>query len=427
MKSASPEHFFAGLAQDDKSEVTKWQEKRSVILRDRMQKEIEAELECDSTLMRESTPFLRVDVTSYDPRSQEGLSSEEARLTIWQPTDEQVSALKEGTIVQVQNVSVRDTKYDGMVQLTANSRTCILPVAEPQAACALDAMPRKPRLQNLFRLHVLSNTMLKTSVGELSTPAICAIDTVVIALRTIEIFDSGSSKFALYVTDETNLIARIQCDVLPTELIRNMDVVIYLCGLRVLPFDTMEQCAVAQYCAESKLANVSGADTRIEELRRWVSSPLGSSQKHRVQRYLSAKIPIREGGEWRVAIGYVVGLRVIPLSKEKLYVEVDCAHSESIQAWELPHFILGKMLSILSDYRGESDRCAVAFSSEEEVRIAELGVLGPVFHARGVLWHFHLRRTLLSSSEPSLGGDFIVIDANVADTQALANVYEPVS
>jgi hypothetical protein len=122
MSSASPEEFFGNLNVLEKSTVEKWRQKRLGIIQRRVREEAEAELETDVTLVRKSTPFLRVKLHSVHPSTSK---CEMAMLTIWEPTEEQMNVLKEGTTVEVKNLGVNEAVYEGMLQLKGNHRTIL--------------------------------------------------------------------------------------------------------------------------------------------------------------------------------------------------------------------------------------------------------------------------------------------------------------
>jgi hypothetical protein len=86
----------------------------------RVQEEVKAELETDTTVLRESLPFIPVRVHGVH---QSTSKCEEGLLTIWETTKEQLSLLKKGTAVELQSLAVQETGYVGLLQLTASSRT----------------------------------------------------------------------------------------------------------------------------------------------------------------------------------------------------------------------------------------------------------------------------------------------------------------
>jgi hypothetical protein len=416
MKSASPSDYYEDLKNDEKSSITKWKEKRSVILRDRLHKEIEAELECDMSLIRESTPFIRFLVKTDNqsfPQKAATCDKEEAMLTIWNPTEDQLNELKEGASVQVLNVAVRERKYDGRIQLTANGRTRIEVLAPSSPSQTTPPMGfTKRRFQTLLRVHALSHKP-KSAGSNASQPDI-DIDAVAIVLTVV-----GDSKngFGIHVTDESRLILRIQCDALPfcidscpyqSTARQNVEspYVVSFCDLRILAFDEIDNCAVAQFRGNSSVA--SKATSRAVRMQQWASSEGGQDQLYRVASFFDAKVPPFERRDWMTAIGYIVGLNV---DSGDLHIEVDCGTSE-IQQWEFPVHLLEAMISALGEIFGP-----VALAVDEERNATKLGILERIFRERGVIWKFQLRPKVLSAC------CFIVTGVELADTQALATLY----
>ena len=115
MSSTTPEEIYETFSNDNKYIISRWTEKRSTLVHRRIREEVESELQTETSLVRESTNFLRVKVHSVDPKSS---CNENAMLTIWQPTEEQLGFLKEGTSVEFHNLAVRESTYDGISIIT---------------------------------------------------------------------------------------------------------------------------------------------------------------------------------------------------------------------------------------------------------------------------------------------------------------------
>ena len=65
--STSPDEFFEALDSKEKTTISDWKERRLNMLQRRIQEEVVAELETDTSLERKSTPFIRVKVASIIP------------------------------------------------------------------------------------------------------------------------------------------------------------------------------------------------------------------------------------------------------------------------------------------------------------------------------------------------------------------------
>jgi hypothetical protein len=418
MKSMSPSEFFEGLNADDKVIMSNWREKRSIILRDRLQKEVEAELECDTSLIRKSTPFIRLLVQTQDVASQEekpykAAKCEEALLTIWQPTEDQIGVLKAGSVLQLQNVAVRESKYDGLVQLTANSRTCLEALESSVVPTRRSSQSTKRWFQNLFRIHLQSHK-LQGSADKNSR--LVDVDTVVVLLKVETLDSSADEKLLLYVTDETKLILRIHCDIVPSGLERSswehqsgkegVMRILSLSNLRVLPFDRVENCAVARFCDTSILSKE--ASNRLDLLRNWAESG-GQDTVDNVSHFMDARLSIRERHDWLTALGYIVGFKVE--SSSSLQIEVDTG-GDQLQDWEFPIHLLQELVF-------EGSEVAVSLCPDEEKRAIALGVMEKLFRARGIIFRFQLRR---KPETRASANRFLVSALEVAENVRLAPI-----
>jgi hypothetical protein len=222
------------------------------------------------------------------------------------------------------------------------------------------------------------------------------------------------------VSDESKLMMRIHCETLPFGLEKKTAAtrrsgtlkkdsrfpVFAFRDLRLFAFDYEEDCAVARFCETSSLAKTT---PRIQELQKWVAS--SKDYLERVSLYFDAKVPLWERMDFSAAIGYLVGLKSV--ASEKLHIEVDCGFS-GVEEMELPARLLDSMLQTAAT------NSQVALMPEEEDRVAQLGVFGPILRARGVLWRFQMRykqNTVVSSCR------FVVHDVTTANKPALGDLY----
>lgn len=171
MASASPGDFYEQLSRSDQAIIDKWKERRDYLLRDMVQKEIEARLEGDTALCRESTPFIRVFVKSYDTREADAVgyavnTCEGAMLTIWDPSEQQFGILHEGNVVRIRNLAVRASKHEGLLQMTAGAKTQMeLALSSPIPLASFGCAKRS--FTNILRVHLtakkLSAAMIPTA------------------------------------------------------------------------------------------------------------------------------------------------------------------------------------------------------------------------------------------------------------------------
>lgn len=416
MKCPSPEEVFQSLNDDETSAVSRWKERRRILMQKRVQEEVEAEIETDLSLARESFPFLRLKVRSVCPESSTR-KPEEALLTIWRPTEAQLSILKEGSAFQVQSLAVRQTHFDGLLQLTGNSNTIM------QEFNKLKDFPRhwlekqsQRRFLNMFEIHLLSRKAFAD--GSSAKSRFSDFDAVGAQVNFVHTA-GNEKKVCMYISDEFNLILRIEFDKAflknPNLSAKNRFPVFAFRDLRLLPFDSDENCAVARFGGMSSYAKSS---PRMDELMAWVSkNSEGHARLERLSLYLRERLPLFERTDNVSAFGHAVGLKCA--SNDKLHIEVDCGNSR-VEEWELPVSLLKDVLPVVSQNQ------QVSLLLEEEQRLAAIGVLGKFFRAKGVLWHFELRSrsTPMPSSSPC---NYVVSSIKKADTRMLGQLHDKLS
>ena len=401
MRSTTPEEIYQSFGDDDKSIITRWKEKRSSLIRRRVQEELESEIEAEASLVRESTNFLRVQLHSIDPKSS---CNENAMLTIWQPTEEQLGVLKEGTSVEFHNLATRESTYNGNLQLVANNRTLIKPLALNLSSLTEKLGFRQRRFLNMFQVHSLSQGI---SNEESEMKNIKNFDVAAVQVHVQE--SSTPNDFIFYLSDETNLILRVHCkdppSILKTLLLseRESYPAYAMRDLFIQSFDQEQQCAVAEF---GETSSVVMTNQRVKNLSNWVVSSL-HSEIQQIAAYIKAGLPIWEhDGDEKICLGYVMGLR--SKSFEENYIEVDCCGQGSFE-WKISVDLLRQMMSKIS-----SHDCEDFFPPDIQNRIAKVATVGSIFRSRGILWRFKL------ISDP----EYVVCDATKANRQSIGQIYK---
>jgi hypothetical protein len=436
MASASPGDLYEQLSQSDQAIVEKWKEKRDYLLRDMVQKEIEARLEGDTALCRESTPFIRVFVKSYDTRESDAVSyavnsCEGAMLTIWNPSEQQIGLLREGHVVRIRNLAVRASKHEGLLQITAGGKTQMdLATSSPIPLASIGYANRF--FTNILRVHL---TAKKCSAAMIPTSPAPEVDTVGIVLRASQ---EGSNpteeRETIYLTDETGMVLKIERDQLldaddafsslSSSALQNIEnpVTVAFRDLRVTHFDFTENCSVAVFAQTSSVA-IQAANSRVSSLIRWAKSASGSAILRRAAACIDAGInTIRQQSSAATitAIGYIAGFDIPDLPGENnpshLEIRVDCGMPE-LQAWDFPFFLLDEALRICSVTPEP-----VSLDQAHDEKYANLKVLGKIFSARGLLLSFSLRKKSSNMAKPCDDERYEVRQVRVADCSALAEL-----
>lgn len=436
MTSASPDDFYQRLSGSDQAMIDKWKEKRDSLLCDMAQKEIEARLEGDSALFRESTPFIRVFVKSYN-HAQTGIDADEenacegAMLTIWNPSAEQLGLLREGYVVRIQNLSVRASKHEGLLQLTAGAKTQMestLSSPIPQATLASIGYSTRS-FTKLFRVHLIAKKLSDSLLPSSPAPE---VDVAGILLRVSQ---EGSAcmeeRESIYLTDETRLVLRVERDrssdgehtfsSLSLSARQNIESpsTIAFRDLRITHFDSVENCAVAVY-AETSSVVTKVAEGRFSSLLKWAA---GRVLLRRVAACMDAGIPLNQPSSTKtaIAVGYIAGFKIPDtqgINQSHLEISVDCGMPE-LQVWDFPFFLLDgalRMCSVAPE--------PVSLDHEHDEKYANLKVLGKIFSARGLLLQFSLRKKPSNMADSNDGDDrYEVRQVKVANSSALSDVY----
>lgn len=415
----------------EKRIIESWRQRRVDLLRKRMQGEIDAKLEEADSNESLSTPFLRVLVRSSAVSTKEW-AIEEAMLTIWNPTEEQREAVNEGQIVRFKNLMVKD-RFDGLLQLSAKSRTPIAVVARSVPKRLLNQTSSTKGLRSIFQVTLLSK---EASEGRRQHVPF-EVDVVAIVLKA-EKFKDSTPYWQIHLTDNSGLVLRVQCSFDRSELVPlsflsssvrdNVDScsIVAFRNLRVLPFDEMAGCAVVEFKDTSvfKQQKSPGSTAQEQTLRRWATAERGALRLHRLASAMDANVPWKRNTHPIVAIGYVHDFHV--LSMNQILVEVDCGVGD-LRVWKLPLTQIQDFLRICKG--AEETRSTVVLNAEAEQRIAKTTSLERIYRARESPYRFLLQR--LSSSQEIPAGfpecQYEVVNVSTVNTEALAGLYTNLS
>jgi hypothetical protein len=404
---------FDCISDEDKRALKSWSEKRRVLLQRRVQEEIEAELQMDESLLRQSKPFIRVKVHSVAGTESVDMHSELAMLTIWDPSEEQLDLLKEGSTIEVQDVAVRSVPFDGLLQLTINGRTALRRAESDDTEILQNIRYQARSALNLFQVHALSHALQREPREWKTSKPFPTFDTVGIMACDLRSSTDENPGYEVHLTDESCLSLRVHFHKIPYELKRKlMDPlepsarVIALNDLQVLPFDTTMNCAVAKY---STLSSVFKDSIRQARLVDWMKRSESENSLLRVCGHVKASLPRSLSGSSFSTVGSIVGASAP--GGTTLKIEVDCG--VSVEEWILPTCVLQSIHESLED------SSPAAFLESYESRLSEMRTLDLLFRARSVTWRFDV--ALLSSNCTSVGCcSFVVQNISRFDARNLA-------
>lgn len=428
MESLSPSDLFAGLSTEEKADIERWRHKRGAMLQTRIQQEVQAKIEDEPSLVRESIPFVRLLVRSYDRSLVSGRgavrkSVDEATLTVWSPTEDQLNLLREGAVLQFENIAVRSI-YEGRLQLSANGRTHVAPL-QP-GAISMDLLMASGYVERkyspIFGIHAGSRKLLEPGHAQVLQ---CEFDVIGVVLKVVE--SERDNETTIYLTDRSSLILRIQCGSMKGlgDLVGLRSSIARQCvehprikafrDVRMLPFDKIENCAVAEFRPVSCISSQS-VEPMTANLQQWTESKRGRDRLQCLAAYLDAGLTSlqRPRAAFVSAVGYIAGFTVH--SSSQLRILVDCGTAD-FQEWAFP-------FHLLQDIKLPNSSCdTVSLSPAEEGICSRLKHLGRFFRARGVLFRFILKRcpSSLTSFRPC---EIEVCQINLADTEAISGIYD---
>lgn len=359
MKEQSPHEFYEALNTDERVAIDRWRERRSIVLQDRMKDEMTARFEDHETIGEPGLPFLRMLVESPESQSDASktISGEEALLTIWNPSSEQLESIREGIVVSMKNVDVRPTRYEGRLQLTANEKT------------PMDVLKKEATLSEshhvssgITSIQIESKRLSRDGTNITTRKRLSFVGIVLHAVK-----DDKSEDSWVYVTDESSLIVRVICtarlaDALPIlELQRggrecsdsSKYGVAAFSNFNLEPFDYEENCVVVSCGPDSSICR-RNESRRLSLLRNYESLPEGRNVLHKLVLFTQARLlRYRRGGHAHfTAIGYIVGFRAIPESNH-LLIEVDCGDT-NLHTWRFPLQLMAQLVRTTDEENDEA-------------------------------------------------------------------------
>ena len=421
MTEGTPSDFLDDLDNDTKTIIDRWNTKRASLLRDRMQQEMNAKLEEFEVAIDPSLPFVKVLVRSCTAKSAPDTdpSCEEAILTIWKPTDDQLDALQEGTVLRMKNLEIKAGLFDGLLQLSGNGSTPIMTAPMSTDIGVPDCNVRT--YSSIFRLHLTTKRLLKHKTQE-GAPE---IDVLGIILRTKD--DVDGSGWSLSLIDQSKLQLRVQCRTDQRGLCSYLSSIsrdfngeahsyriVGLRGLRMMPFDGSENVAVALYQANSSFVEKPTC-SRTKRLREWAVSDKGQQELRKAVLYKNVGVPeiARLGAKQCKAIGYIAGFSFL-LNRSLIFIRVDCG-GPTLHTWQFP---LAAVMAFASSSGNHED--IVVLNSEEETQIMPLSSIASVLRSRQSLYCFSLQSLEGAHTENC---NFEVTHISKVDTEALAALY----
>jgi len=337
MAATVQENHYENLPNEGKRIIDSWHEKRVIMIQERMRKLVESAIEDDKSLGATGIPFVKVliKVVQRNPKVQKHIKREnkEAMLTIWRVTDEQLNILKEGSVVRVKRIGVKNRLGDGVLQLTA-SATTQMELSHPQPSKQIIQLSgfKERKVLSMLQLHALSRR--NGCEKKLFAPEIDMIG----SLLKVTNRDYGFViKSRMYLTDSSGFVLRVERD-FDNISRRNksghwesqsyhggIQKVLSMENLRLVNFDTSENCAVAYWTPSTRFFLNGGSHEKKDQLKLWLSSTKGQKFCMNVLNELDF---LKTTPSHSKAIGFIVNISVGFLSSKfdntSLIVLIDC-------------------------------------------------------------------------------------------------------
>jgi hypothetical protein len=397
------------MAQDSSSVLEDVDEPCATLLQQRMEKEMNSKLEELNIVCEPSVPFVRVLLGSSNLED----SSNEAILTVWNPTSEQLDMLREGAVLRMHNLDPKITRFEGLRQFVGHSSSRMFPVASGSSQYL--------QARNNFTLFSVILASKAYWMGSCPGSSNLFVDIVGVVL---DVKHSENDRVCLlYVTDKSHLVVRIQCDDSCEKFMFQVEdfKVMEFHDLRVMPFDHDEGYAVLQYCKTSRFI-VKPNSRRVRSLVEWSTSMNGSRWLEKLRAYASIGLPLSvySDGQNLKAIGFIAGMNVLS-SHPEIVLLVECG-SSYLQCWKLPLALVPSFAVSCIELNK-----TVVLNSKEEWKLSQLTKLGHVYRARKVLFCFSLRRNHCVPLGGNCAVEFDVAHISSVDTKALASMFSAVS
>jgi hypothetical protein len=300
--SHSPEEYYENLSSAEKKVVDDWNERRPVLLQSMVSKYIGDSMREESAPERKSNPYVKTLVVTFHRNRMTASTQASAELTVWRVSDEQFELLKEGTVVRMKNLGVKEKSLDGLLQLRASPETVMVPLADESKRQLAQSGYEERRPKSLIKINLMSKKMKTDRLSN-------EVDVVACVAKIQQL---GENSTAIYLTDETGLALKLTrnhsaTNTDPFQLGNSkVQLVVSFCNIQITAFDEIEQCATGTWSLFSCKSN--RIDSRYEELDLWCRSQCGADTIGAVCARIEAGIPVIGGlsNRHQISIGYIL-------------------------------------------------------------------------------------------------------------------------
>ena len=446
--------YYERLSRDDKAAVDRWEERRSTLIGDMTRRMIDAKMQSNVSLIRSSTPFLRLTVKTLQNLPSTSATVEDddecilpnhpsATLTVWRMTEDQSTALKEGTVVRIKDLAVKSELRGEMLQFSANDKTRMQALAQQPSSRQLQYSGFSKRsFAPVVRAHVLSR---KASVSRKASGV--HIDFAGVLVRSdFEQQGTAHQTSHSYFTDESGLLLRLHRDIDPNDestlagwnKVLELGQVLAFRDVLVLPFDSKANCAVVSW-SQPTLQEKNGQhsnDKRIRTLQKWTETDDAERICAKVLASFDAGLPLycRLPHRTEIAMGYILAIRFRgagagineyggqyrsgATADHSFEIDVDCGGGSNVIVATCSRAVLSQTIEMHLDpasHNGAAlDLKDLLRQSGGALAPCDMNNLNLLFTESGVLFQVMLRRQSASLE---------ILQITPADIEALAALY----
>ena len=309
----SPTAYRSELDQGQKYQLDNWQSKRNTLVQEHTQKTVAKILRDDTKLSRNSTPFVKFLVKACSELTKEKQCKQEAVLTIWNPTEDQINLLQEGCVIRCKNIGVKSSSIYP-IQLSATSSTSLEKLSpQPQSSFIKSCGFQQRNYDSLMYTEIKSKRLSFDPTDSVEADCCGCL------VKVIEI----PTGLLIYLTDKSKCVIRIEREFdhdLNTSLLHwkkgILDLPLGSClffkDIGILPFDPWEECAVGYW------ADISSQHQEIDrsiELQHWYSNG-GSTECNFASIKLSCGIVKRTPSKTAILVGSIRSFELLELISE---------------------------------------------------------------------------------------------------------------
>ena len=338
--------------------IQDWATKRQELARKQIQEEIECRLEEEDLVDRPSKAFLKLRVADVDSILEEAdfdCTHMAAFLTVWEPSEGQLDFLQEGAFFEMSSLSVKEELYEGDLQLSANSRTAMIPINVE--LCDEHASLSRAIPISMMKLHVISRE------HNLQDNHLFGMYGVLVAIS------ETSLGWTMVVVDHSGLALRIESCESHRPALKIFSIVIFE-DLLSTGYDDYEGWAIAEFTKDSLVyAPEDPSNPHIKYLNDWLEAGVENPRFASIASLAQSRLRMsneHNETDFEHSIAFINDFEISNGGCLIVSVE-DLTHHHK---WRLPLSLISR-LQHLRDERSTT----IAYSEQKEQRILNLSSL----------------------------------------------------